>query len=93
MFCLRFSDEYSALFLSSSEGGFLEIRSDDRLGRPFTPSLPPSRAMTYVDEDPPDHEYMNGGSTASTYEVPSITELRSTQVSFLPVHSCVGEVR
>lgn len=59
----------------------MDVRSDERVGRPFTPSLPSSRAMTYVDEEPVEPELaVNGSTTTSTFEMPSLTELQPSQV-------------
>ena len=69
------------LYCTFSEGGFLDIRTDERLARPFTPSLPSSRAMTYVDEEPVEAEHaVNGSTTTSTFEMPSLTDLQPPQV-------------
>lgn len=60
------------------------MRAEDRIGRPFTPSLPSSRAMTYVDEEPVEPELVvNGSTTTSTFEMPSLTELQPAQVNHL----------
>ncbi len=65
-----------------SEGGFLDVRGEERISRPFTPSLPSSRAMTYVDEEPVEPELaVNGSTTTSTFEMPSLTELQPPQVN------------
>ncbi|KAJ1526841.1 hypothetical protein ONE63_008405 [Megalurothrips usitatus] len=65
---------------SDDEGGFLDVKADERLSRPFTPSLPSSRAMTYVDEEPVEPELaVNGSTTTSTFEMPSLTDLQPPQ--------------